>query len=163
MFQFKNHPLNIPFEHNKLFTLEWQSLKCKWLLIHYVNNEKKRWYKRTERPYRFRRWFFRKATGNFSNLANFHSQKIEVYLFKWYISWPRKITIPLIVKRLIITKFPIHISLEQAPRLNTTLLAKPLIVGVIHPSYPNVYNNVSVRVPELNIFSQKPPNFPLCD
>lgn len=100
IFRFINQPNNLPFQHNSLFKIEWQVADCKWLLIRYYNNEKKRWYKRTERSYRFRRWFLGKPSGTFSNLVNFHSPKIEFYIFSWYIAWPTKITIPIKVSRL---------------------------------------------------------------
>ncbi|MFM2134912.1 MAG: hypothetical protein RL021_312 [Bacteroidota bacterium] len=100
MFQFKNHSDALPFYHDKLFTLTWDIKGYKWLAIRYVNSQRKRWYRRTERPYRFKRWFFRKAQGSFSNLANFDSPCIELYLFSWYLAWPRKLVIPMRVIRI---------------------------------------------------------------
>lgn len=100
MFRFKNHPDGLPFLHDQLFTLEWKSEEYKWLLLHYVNGQKKSWYRRTERQYRFRRWAIRKATGTYSNLSNFESPRIVVYLFRWYFAWPKKVVISLQVNRL---------------------------------------------------------------
>lgn len=108
MFNFKNQPENLPFLHDKLFTLEWNLKGYKWILIHFVNGQKKRWYHRTERPYRFHRWFLRKPKGDFSNLANYDYPKIEIYLFAWYLAWPRKVVIPMKVNRLVTQDFSFH-------------------------------------------------------
>lgn len=110
MFRFKNHPEGLPFLHDKLFTLEWELDNCKWLLIHYRNGQRKKWYRSTERPYRFKRWFARKSNGEFFNLANIDSPKLVLYLFSGYVSWPRKVVIAMQVNRLTTTST--HVSVE---------------------------------------------------
>jgi hypothetical protein len=163
VFQFKNHPIGLPFQHNGLFTLEWESVKCKWLLIHYVNNEKKRWYKRTERPYRFRRWFFRKASGTFSNLANYKSPQIDVYIFAWYIAWPRKITIPIHVNRLLVESFQVKVKQEDPNLFNTdpSIISQSLKFDTSNG--PSIMNKVNINQYEPTLTKMTPPVIPVID
>jgi len=113
MFQFLRHSGKLPFLHDQRFTLQWDIPRCKWILIHYVNSQRKPWYKRTERPYRFRRWFFRGAKGTFSNLANIHEPRITVYVFRYFICLPRKVLIPLRVGRMDISENSLHTMVPE--------------------------------------------------
>jgi hypothetical protein len=81
--------------HDKGFTLQWDYPEAKFVLVHFRNGQKKRWYKRTERAYRFKRWFLRKGTDSFSNIANYNAPFITLYLFSWYISFPQKVIVPM--------------------------------------------------------------------
>lgn len=81
--------------HDKGFTLQWDYPEVKFVLVHFRNGQKKRWYKRTERAYRFKRWFLRKGKDSFSNIANYNAPFITLYLFSWYISFPQKVIIPM--------------------------------------------------------------------
>ncbi len=89
---------NVQHWHDKGFTINWGYSDIKFVLVHFKNGQKKRWYKRTERPYRFKRWFFRKSEDSFSNIANYNSPEIPLYLFPMYISFPKKVFIPMNVK-----------------------------------------------------------------
>jgi hypothetical protein len=81
--------------HDKGFTLQWDYPEVKFVLVHFRNGQEKRWYKRTERAYRFKRWFIRKSKDSFSNIANYNSQVITLYLFSWYLSFPKKVIVPM--------------------------------------------------------------------
>jgi hypothetical protein len=81
--------------HDKGFTLSWSGLNARWVLVHFVNGQRKPWYKRTERPYRFRRWFIRKGEDSFSNIANVNEPRLTLYVFSWYIAFPKKIVVPM--------------------------------------------------------------------
>jgi hypothetical protein len=86
--------------HDKGFTLSWSGLNARWVLVHFVNGQRKPWYKRTERPYRFRRWFIRKGEDSFSNIANVNEPRLTLYVFSWYIAFPKKIVVPMQVHAL---------------------------------------------------------------
>jgi hypothetical protein len=86
--------------HDKGFTLSWSGLNARWVLVHFVNGQRKPWYKRTERPYRFRRWFIRKGEDSFSNIANVNEPRLTLYVFSWYIAFPKKIVVPMQVNAL---------------------------------------------------------------
>jgi hypothetical protein len=75
-------------------------LNARWVLVHFVNGQRKPWYKRTERPYRFRRWFIRKGEDSFSNIANVNEPRLTLYFFSWYIAFPKKIIVPMQVHAL---------------------------------------------------------------
>ena len=89
---------NVQHWHDKGFTLNWGYSDVKFVLVYFKNGQKKRWYKRTERPYRFKRWFLRKSEDSFSNIANYNSPEVTLYLFNWYILFPRKVIVPMDVK-----------------------------------------------------------------
>jgi hypothetical protein len=86
--------------HDKGFTLSWSGLNARWVLVHFVNGQRKPWYKRTERPYRFRRWFIRKGEDSLSNIANVNEPRLTLFVFSWYIAFPKKIIVPMQVNAL---------------------------------------------------------------
>ncbi|MFM9051804.1 MAG: hypothetical protein ACKOKF_05735 [Bacteroidota bacterium] len=163
MFRLKNSPGNLPLQHDQLFTLEWELKGYKWLLIRYHNGQKKKWYRSTERPYRFKRWFFGKQQGSFSNLANLFSPKIEAYLFPWYLSWPKKITIPLQVSRLSAEQFSIQTTdIYNTPSAPATSTTAPQIVPVSMPITPTALN-ISPTIPSPGIKKEVHALVPQCD
>jgi hypothetical protein len=84
--------------HGKGFSLEW-NFPSSWLvIIHFHNGETKPWYRRTERPYRFRRWFFRKGKGRFQNLANFRHPFVKLFVFRGWSPFPVVLKIPMEVR-----------------------------------------------------------------
>jgi hypothetical protein len=113
--------------HDKGFTLKWDYPEVKFVLVHFRNGQKKRWYKRTERAYRFKRWFLRKGKDSFSNIANFNAQFVTLYLFSWYISFPKKVMIPMNVGAL---KVHEPESLFAMP----VAIVKDLHTDLMHPS-----------------------------
>ena len=84
--------------HGKGFSLEWDFPEAWLILLHYRNGESKPWYRRTERSYRFRRWFLKKGKDRFQNLANFRNPFLTLYIFSGVFPVPRKITIPMDVR-----------------------------------------------------------------
>jgi hypothetical protein len=113
--------------HDKGFTLQWDYPEVKFVLVNFRNGQKKRWYKRTERSYRFKRWFLRKSKDSFSNIANYNSQFITLYLFSWYISFPKKVIVPMNVGAL---KVHEPESLFAMP----VAIVEDLHTDLIHPS-----------------------------
>jgi hypothetical protein len=113
--------------HDKGFSLQWDYPEVKFVLVHFKNGQKKRWYKRTERAYRFKRWFLRKSKDSFSNIANYNSQFITLYLFSWYILFPKKVIVPMNVGALKVYEPE---SLFAMPVANV----KDLGAGMVHPS-----------------------------
>jgi hypothetical protein len=127
--------LKTPHWHDKGFTLLWSGLNARWVLVHFKNGQSKRWYKRTERSYRFKRWFIRKGEDSFSNLANIHSPKVTLYVFRWIFSFPRKMVIPMQVNALRVRepepalRYPaarIHVEPLQLKQSNTNTRAPRL-------------------------------------
>lgn len=113
--------------HDKGFTLQWDYPEVKFVLVNFRNGQKKRWYKRTERAYRFKRWFLRKGKDSFSNIANYNAQFITLYLFSWYISFPKKVIVSMNVGAL---KVHEPESLFAMPAANV----KDLNADLVHPS-----------------------------
>ncbi len=101
------------FWHDKLFVLNWR-LNAKWVLVYFKNGQTKRWWKRTERPYRFKRWFVKSAQGSFSNLANYNHPYIIVYVFSSFFPWPTKRIIPMHVRRFQSAAMPVQMHPTKA-------------------------------------------------
>lgn len=162
MFRFINHPQGASFMHGKLFTLEWQLQGYKWLLIRYYNGQRKKWYRRTERPYRFKTWFFGKRAGSFSNIANYQSPKIEVFLFRWYLAWPKKLVIAMPVYRLATHSFSVstkHISQPPTPSAPST---KTPLLSPLAPSVSTTPQSVTTTIPHPDIQINTSPSTPIC-
>jgi hypothetical protein len=162
MFQFKNQPANLSFLHDKLFTLEWELPLFKWVLIYYVNGQKKVWYKKTERPYRFKRWFRRKPTDSFSNLANFKCPYITIYLFKHWISWPKKVVIPMKVNHLTIDDLPL-----QSDPLSISISPSNITIDKFRPPNQLPKGEILLAPPSINfnaplVLSHATFDFPKC-
>jgi hypothetical protein len=163
MFHFLRHSDKLPFLHDQLFTLQWNIPKCKWILIHYINSQRKPWYKRTERLYRFRRWFIRKAEGSFSNLANINEPRISIYIFRYLICFPRKVVIPLRIRRMDMHESTLSTIMPEMHTVTDEIFLKqnqlpdfsvsPVILSRnMHPSFadpqirlssPSLYNECS--------------------
>lgn len=86
--------------HGKGFTLRWNFPAAWLILVYFRNGQKKAWYKRTERPYRFKRWFFLKGEDFFRNIANIEHPKVTLYVFSGIFPLPRKIQISMQVELL---------------------------------------------------------------
>jgi hypothetical protein len=86
--------------HGKGFALHWELPDAKMVFVHYENGEKKPWHLRTSRSYRFKRWFFRKSSDSFKNIANYYSGQITLYVLQSYFSLPEKVVIPMAVSML---------------------------------------------------------------
>ncbi len=110
--------------HDKGFTLEYDFPEAKWILIWFKNGQRKPWYKITERSYRFKRWFFRKSVGKFSNIANLGSPQIVIYAFPWFVAIPKKIFIPMHVQYMQPESNPVQIE-------NQNLVISPLVAPAI--------------------------------
>ena len=155
MLHFRVNDINKPFWHDKAFTLEWQLEDCKWVLIHYINGQKKRWYKRTERSYRFKRWFIKKNKDEFSNLANIHFPKVVVYIFPWYVSWPKKKVIQMVVKSLYIQENPMKVytpkSTINSPSIDLISSQPNSQSPVLNVRMPNVDHELNVDVCDNNV------------
>jgi len=149
--QFTNNNSGV-FWHDKLFVLNW-NLDAKWVLVHFRNGQKKRWWKRTERPYRFKRWFVKSAVDSFSNLANYQSPFVTLYVFHSYFPWPQKIRIPMQVHRFQTKYMPVQTELSpmqhnlrranvNGPRLD---LKSPFFQGI------DISMNLKVQFPQVHL------------
>lgn len=118
--------------HDKGFTLQWDYPEAKFVLVNFRNGQNKRWYKRTERAYRFKRWFLRKGKDSFSNIANYNAQFVTLYLFSWYFSFPQKVIIPMNVGALKVHEPESLFALPVAKVID-------LHADMVHPSSPLIH------------------------
>jgi hypothetical protein len=96
--------------HGKSFRFRWDIQDAWGVMINYHNGERRAWYRRTERGYRFRRWFFYGPQGEFRNIAHSDFPEITLYVFRGYSLVPKKIRIPIRVGALTVFKPDIGIS-----------------------------------------------------
>lgn len=126
-----------PVWHGKLFRFSWDLPNAWWVWIYFHNGERKPWYRRTERSYRFRRWFFRRSQGTFRNIAHSDFPSITLYIFPQYSIFPKKQVIQLQVHRLDIPQLSLAVFNPDAlTRIPELVLDKP---------------NVRLQVPETRI------------
>lgn len=136
--------------HGKGFSLQWDFPNAWLVLVHFANGEQKRWYKRTERPYRFRRWFFRKGKDRFQNIANLHHPLITLYVFSGFSPFPKTKTIPM----------EVHALRVQEPE---AALVKPMVKSALPhfrkelPGFFTLMPQLLWQKPEMEINLVHPP------
>ncbi|MFN4852880.1 MAG: hypothetical protein ACK5JC_00510 [Bacteroidota bacterium] len=163
MFHFKNHRSDQPFYHDKAFTLEWNLSHCKWILIRFFNSQRKAWYHSTERNYRFRRLFFGKAKGSFTNLANIHSPFIEVFVFPYWISLPKKHLLPMQVNRLVIHDLPLQTDLPKDPHFANQAMIHSNPINLQIPMASSLQGICHIQIPEVCVSTPPFPQSPICN
>lgn len=156
MFKFLRHSNKLPFLHDQLFRLQWNIPRCSWILIHYRNSQRKPWYKRTERPYRFKRWFLRGPKGTFSNIANIDAPRITVYIFRYYLCFPQKVVIPLRVGRMEIREGRLTTMIPEMFFQTGSLHLREAELPDLKASLRLTSRNMQVLTPELNLQFSEP-------
>ena len=130
--------------HGKGFSLAFDFPGAWLVLLNFDNGERKPWYRRTERPYRFRRWFFRKGKGRFQNIANFLNPEIKLYVFRGFSPFPEKIIVPMDVRLLRVR--------EPEAQIQDMQPVKPsLPVSVLRPFIRSSKPSLAARTPALQI------------
>ena len=125
MYQFKDNKSGV-YYHEQKFTLQWDFPDARWVIVKYVNGNKRvvlpivtdsskqvvdgseykilnflLWLSRKKiRSYRYKRLFFRKAKDEFSNIANFQSQRVKLLIISTHFPWLSNITVPMSVRLL---------------------------------------------------------------
>jgi hypothetical protein len=137
MFHFKDN--SNQFYHEQKFTLQWNFPEARWVIVRYVNGNKRvvlpivtdsskqvvdgseykilnflLWLSRKKiRSYRYKRLFFRKAKDEFSNIANFQSQKVKLLIISTQFPWFRNITVPMSVRLLRLKENKMNVKIPQ--------------------------------------------------
>lgn len=128
--------------HDKLFTLSWES-DARWVLVFYRNGQNKPWYKRPGRNYRFKRWFVKKGSDQFQNLANFNSPKATLFFFPFLISFPKRKVVRWEVQHLCVTPSNLSISIHEPQFLDVSCKTLPI-------SNINAFPVCTVAAPSVN-------------
>lgn len=84
--------------HRQLFSLRFDAGEARAVIIRYHNGNIKPWYLRTNRSYRFRRWWWKKPADTFSNLANMNRPEITFWIVRSWFRRPERHTFTLHVK-----------------------------------------------------------------
>jgi hypothetical protein len=136
--------------HGKRFTLHWDFPGAWLVLVYYHNGEKKPWYRPTERPYRFRRWFLKKGKDRFQNIAAFHRPEIRLFVFSGFSPIPEKMIVPMEVGILRVREPEAEPSLPQMQPSTPT----------VHSLIPQVFGaeqDIKICLPALHFKNIKPP------
>ena len=136
--------------HGKGFSLQW-NIPGAWLvLVHFSNGEQKAWYRRTERSYRFSRWFWKKGTDRFRNIANYRQPFITLYIFKGFSLLPEGQSIPMNVRVLRV----------REPEIKNREPSVRLILPSVRNSLPTIHSILAapgLRQPVCRVSVEKPP------
>jgi hypothetical protein len=130
--------------HGKGFSIDWNFPGAWLVLIHFDNGERKAWYRRTERAYRFRRWFFKKGKDRFQNIANFKKPEVCLFVFKGFSPFPEKIRLPMDVRLLRVREPEALIQRPQAVTFSNA-------VKIARPSIKAEMPDVKVRIPAVQL------------
>ena len=147
MYQFKDN--NNRFYHEQKFTLHWNFPEARWVVVRYVNGNRRvilpivtdsskqivdgskykfvntfLWiFRKKTRKHRYKRLFFRKPIDEFTNIANFRSQYIKLYIIGSKFPWLKVVNVPMHVTLLRIEESNLNVHVEELrlthPSLNT--------------------------------------------
>ena len=141
----KHWQLSEPIQwHGKGFSLSFDFPGAWLVLISFDNGERKAWYRRTERPYRFQRWFWRKGKDQFQNIANVRSPEVILFVFKGFSPSPEKIVVPMDVRLLRVR--------EPEAFLQHPQTVKPVLpLRILKPGILTGKPSAAGRIPALHI------------
>lgn len=159
--------------HQQLFRLDFEVPEARAVLVHYHNGIQRPWHLKTNRKYRFRRWFWRKGKDSFRNLANPNRPWIDLYVVESWFSWPKRVRITLNVGRVDLNSPDLSVSeynvrLKNAPvfksagfkpvpagiRINETSMRHNLRLNI---NYVNI-EPIAGEMPVLNSYSFENPS-----
>ncbi len=136
--------------HGKGFTLNWDFPGAWLVLVYYHNGEKKPWYRRTERSYRFKRWFLKKGKDRFQNIAAFQSPEVRMFVFAGFSPIPEKMIVPM----------EVGILRVREPESEPSLPPMQTFVPPVRSLIPHVYGaeqEMNISMPALHFKNITPP------
>ncbi len=142
MYRFLNNT-NSDFYHEQKFTLQWDFPEARKVVVKFVNGNKRvvlpivtnsnkqvidgsryKWlnsflwlFRKKTRSYRYQRIFIRKGTDEFSNIANFRSQQVKLYIISYGFPFVKSVKVPMQVRLLRLTENKMNVRLS-AVQLN---------------------------------------------
>ena len=161
MYQFKDNKNR--FYHEQKFTLQWDFPEARWVVLKYFNGNKRvilpivtdsskqiadgsrfkilnsiLWiFRKKKRSYRYKRFFVFKSKDEFTNVANFQSQFIQLYIVNANFPWVNSVKIQMHVQLLRIAESKINIC--------------DVLVDVAHQDYQSIKTELEV-IPSYSSF-----------
>jgi hypothetical protein len=174
MFHFKEN--NNQFYHEQKFTLQWNFPEARWVIVRYVNGNKRvvlpivtdsskevvdgseykilnflLWLSRKKiRSYRYKRLFFRKAVDEFTNIANYRSQHIKLYVIGSKFPWFKTVNVPMHVTLFRIEESNLNVHAEEPRLAHPTMTARGASVEVNESDVSIENSNFKVVIPNMN-------------
>ena len=177
MYQFKDN--NNQFYHEQKFTLQWNFPEARWVVVRYVNGNKlvvlpiitdsskqvidgSKYrlanaffgiFRRKIRSYRFKRVFVRNSQDEFSNIANFRSQHIKLYIIGSKFPWLKVVNVPMHVTLLRFEESKLNVNVEEFRLAHPTVNTRVANVEVNRSDVSIENSNFKVVIPKMNIQS----------
>ena len=174
MYQFKDN--NNRFYHEQKFTLQWNFPEAKWVVVRYVNGNRRvilpivtdsskqivdgskykfvntfLWiFRKKTRKHRYKRLFFRKPIDEFTNIANFRSQYIKLYITGSKFPWLKVVNVSMHVTLLRIEESNLNVYVEELQLAQPTMKTRIANVEVNRSDVSIENSNFKVVIPNMN-------------
>lgn len=193
MYEFKNNKNGV-FWHEQAFTLKWKFPISYLVCVLFYNGNRKvvlpivtnssdqvvdgNKFKRTNfiltlfkkkyRVYRYKRFYFKKAEDKFSNIANYRSQYIRLYIFITRYPWIKVVDVSMDVKLLRLRENKINVKAQsiQLATHNMTVISQTISVLQQNLRLFNIdlQLNIPAIKPNVNLqLKNHEPRFSICN
>jgi hypothetical protein len=98
----------------------------------------------------FKRIFFLKSSGEFSNIANFRSQWVQLFVISNNFPWVKSIRIPLRVKLLRIVENKINVNLTSINIEKEEFQVIRRAVNIMRPDISIENTNLAIQMPDVH-------------
>lgn len=173
MYQFKDN--NNRFYHEQKFTLQWNFPEARLVVVRYVNGNKRVvlsiitdsskqvidgskyrfanaffWmFRKKIRSYRYSRLFVRNAQDEFSNIANFRSQYIKLYIIGSKFPWLKVVNVPMHVTLLRIEESNLNVHVEELRLAHPSMNTRVANVDVNQSDVSIENSNFKIEIPTI--------------
>lgn len=193
MYEFKNNKNGV-FWHEQAFTLKWKFPISYLVCVLFYNGNRKvvlpivtnssdqvvdgNKFKRTNfiltlfkkkyRVYRYKRFYFKKAEDKFSNIANYRSQYIRLYIFITRYPWIKVVDVSMDVKLLRLRENKINVKAQSIQLATHNMTVIPQTISVLQQNL-RLFNidlqlNIPAIKPNVNLqLKNHEPRFSICN
>ena len=193
MYEFKNNKNGV-FWHEQAFTLKWKFPISYLVCVLFYNGNRKvvlpivtnssdqvvdgNKFKRTNfiltllkkkyRVYRYKRFYLKKAEDKFSNIANYRSQYIRLYIFITRYPWIKVVDVSMDVKLLRLRENKINVKAQSIQLATHNMTVIPQTISVLQQNL-RLFNidlqlNIPAIKPNVNLqLKNHEPRFSICN
>jgi hypothetical protein len=175
MYQFKDNKSSV-YYHEQNFTLQWNFPDARWVVVKYVNGNRRvilpivtdsskqivdgskyklvnafLWiFRKNTRKHRYKRLFIRNPIDEFTNISNFRSQHIKLYVIGSKFPWCKTVNVPMHVTLLRIEESNLNINVEELRLAHPTMTARGGSVEVNGSDVSIENSNFKAVIPDMN-------------
>jgi len=193
MYEFKNNKNGV-FWHEQAFTLKWKFPISYLVCVLFYNGNRKvvlpivtnssdqvvdgNKFKRTNfiltlfkkkyRVYRYKRFYLKKAEDKFSNIANYRSQYIRLYIFITRYPWIKVVDVSMDVKLLRLRENKINVKAQSIQLATHNMTVIPQTISVLQQNLRLFNIDLQLNIPAIkpNVILQlknHEPRFSICN